>query len=147
MANVLVFEPDDALCDALCALLADEGGHAVDVITNDLEAVARLGLAAMPCVVVLDGDIAVRSPGGWTLLELAADLDLLRDAAFVVLTTATPRTLPPRLGYLCGLLSAHIVWMPFETDELLAAVADAAQTLRARGNIAAPPEEDTGAAS
>jgi CheY-like chemotaxis protein len=128
MANVLVVEPDGALCAALCALLADGGGHAVTAATTGREAVACLtSRRAGRRVVLLDADLP--GPVGAAGVLVPAARQLLPRHAYVLLACGAPDALPLALRVLGEALAVPVVSLPTDRRDLLALVAAAARLL------------------
>lgn len=124
-SSVLVVEDNETIREVLCFVLQDVG-YTVYEAPDGKPALARLHESAAPLVVLLD----LKMPGmdGQQVLEaVAAAQDTLATRHAYILMTANATTrLPPALADLLSRLNVAVVSKPFDVDELLETVAQAA---------------------
>ncbi len=125
--RVLVVEDDTDIRDALVWCLQDEGYH-VDAVPDGKLALERLRASQDGVVVLLD----MNMPGmdGLAVLEaVAAQEQLARRHAFILVTAYGGRTLPLTLANLLLDLHVPVLAKPFELDAVVAAVRQAEHRL------------------
>lgn len=127
MARVLVIEPDTSLREAIRAVLAEQGGHAVQAVAGGQQAAEQLVTRLQPQVVLVNG-ILDGFYSATCLLELAYRR-MLRGHSWVVLSATTRTMLDRRLGRWCRLLAVPIVQLPCDNAALLDVVDLAARSL------------------
>jgi CheY-like chemotaxis protein len=128
MRSVLLVENDPDLCLTLGDILQATGYQVLS---------AEHGAAALPLIraspdafIVLIEDSLPQMDGQHLLAALAALPDLVQRHAYLFLTTRS-NALPPSLTALLQQLQVGIVGMPFDLDNFLHAVAEAARHLDA----------------
>jgi CheY-like chemotaxis protein len=124
--RVLVVDDDPDIRHIVCALLA-EAGYAVEEAADGASALDRLRTCPYGLVVLLD----LQMPGtnGAQVIEaVAMDVSLATRHAYLLLT-ANARTLSLRFVNLLTKLGIPVIAKPFDADELLARVAQAAARL------------------
>jgi CheY-like chemotaxis protein len=124
---VLIVDDDELLRPTLRMLLEEEG-YQVFEAPDGKPALERLRESADSMVVVLDYNM----PGmdGRQLLEaIAQHDDLVRRHALILATATYTRTFPLAFVRLLQQLNVQVVAKPFDLDELLAAVQQAADRL------------------
>ena len=126
MARVVVVDGDADLRDTLRMLLED-AGYTVAECDDGLDCLRVLRASPTPLVVLLE-NLLRRMMGEAVLRAVAADPCLAGRHAYVVLTTS-PCALLPHTQHLPAGLSVPVIAKPFELDELLNAVAQAAGRL------------------
>lgn len=126
MVPVLVVDDDEAIRETL-RLILEDSGYEVEEAADGLTALQRLRESARPMVVLLDL-MMPRMNGDEVLARVADDADL-RQAHVFILLTASPRARKFSAGRLDSRLTVPCVEKPFDLDDLLAAVAEAAQRL------------------
>lgn len=131
MAHVLVVDDDEANRESLRFVLED-AGHQVREAATGGEALAVLRAAPEGLVVLLDLLMPGVVDGLGVLRAAAADADLAARHAWVVVTAASERELAAASGPAAE-VGALVVRKPFDIDELLVAVASAAERAGARG--------------
>lgn len=116
---VLVVEDDAVIRQTLREILEDEG-YVVYEAPDGRPALARLRESKESLVVLLD----LNMPGmnGRKVLEAVAAHNALAARHAYVLLTANGPTLPLSLAHLLTLLHVPVLPMPFDLDDLLAAV-------------------------
>lgn len=122
---VLVVEDDVDILATLRMALTDEG-YEVSEARNGEEALKLLRASQKPCVVLLDYLLPVLDAAG-VMRQVAGDGSLKRHA--YVCITARSRLPDPEVEQLFAALQVPVLYKPFELDELLGAVADAASRL------------------
>jgi CheY-like chemotaxis protein len=127
-------EDDPDIRAVLCELLADAGYTPTMEATDGRKALTVLRRSLQPLVVLLD--LGLPRLGGAELLRRMAGVDRWRQRprrpqqhAFV-LVTAGYETARPQLASLVDAWQIPVVRKPFDLDELLAVVAQAASRLR-----------------
>lgn len=124
MARVLIVDDDEDIRQTLHSLLEDIGGYTVHEAVDGLDGLAQIRMSDVSLVVLLD----VLMPGldGIEVLEaVAADQELASRHAFVldsVSRRATTAVFPSNL-------SVQVLVKPFNIDDLLKVVDQAAQSL------------------
>lgn len=124
--RLLVVDDDTAIRETLRALLEDEG-YSVSEAADGAVALRRLRQSPQPHVVLLDM-MMPRVDGATVLREAALDPSVARRCAFIIMTADT-QTVFLRHGRLLTLLDAPVLHKPFDVDELLMAVEQAATQL------------------
>lgn len=129
MARALVADDDADNRESIRYVLEDER-HEVVLASDGQSALEVLRAAPAGMVAVIDN----RMPGlpGIELLGIAAgDPDLARRHAFLLVTAGTP---PDKalLAPLMTVLDLHVLRKPFDIEELLGAVARAAERVEGR---------------
>lgn len=124
--QVLVVEDDKDIRETVAELLHSEG-YTVFEAPNGKPGLARLKKSSERMVVVLD----LQMPGmdGREMLEAVAAHPGLADRHAFVLVTANQRTLPLSFVMLLTQMRVAVVAKPFDVEELLDAVAQAAARL------------------
>jgi CheY-like chemotaxis protein len=124
--QVLIIEDDAEMRTCMTQLLRDEG-YTAQELSDGKPALHLLRRSQDRLVVLLD----LHMPGmdGRALLHtVAADVDLARRHAYV-LVTADARTLPLDFAKFLTRLGVRVVAKPFDIDDLLQVVAQAAARL------------------
>ncbi len=124
-ASVLIVEDDMDILSTLRMALTDEG-YAVSGARNGEEALKLLRASQKPCVVLLDYLLPVLDAAG-VMRQVAGDSSLQRHIYICI--TARSRLPDPEVEQLFAALHVPVLYKPFELDELLGAVADAANRL------------------
>lgn len=139
--RLLVVDDDTAIRETLRALLEEEG-YTVAEAADGHAALRRLRATRSPCVVLLDM-MMPQLDGAGVLREVALDPHLAHRCAFIVMTADT-QTIFLRHGRLLTLLDAPVLRKPFDLDELLSTVEQAANQFGpARARVTAPlPDVD-----
>lgn len=126
MQRVLVVEDDDAIRTAVRMMLEDEG-YAVEEAQDGAAALATLRASPDRVVVLLD--LLMPGVDGLAVLHtLANEVDLATRHAYIMV--AAKSTPPPEVADLLGRLGVPYLNKPFDMNDLLAAVADAAERIR-----------------
>jgi CheY-like chemotaxis protein len=129
MAEVLIVDDDEDTRRAIRWVLDDEG-HTVTEAADGQPALRILRTSPHRLVALVDH----RMPGmsGLALLRLLCldDATARRHACFLV--TASPASVAADVRALAPLMDVALIAKPFQLDDLLAAVARAAQRLEAR---------------
>jgi CheY-like chemotaxis protein len=123
---VLVVDDDQAIRESTSWLLAD-AGYIVRQAADGRDALCALRESEAPLVVLLD----YRMPGmdgQGVLLVVAAEPELAERNAFVLIT-AERASMPRAIERLLDELAIPIIEKPFDMDELLDVVAQAAHRL------------------
>lgn len=122
-ASVLLVEDDADLRETLRIALEDEG-YAVSEAEDGLEALAMLRTSVTPLIVVLD----LRLPrlNGDALLRRVTMYERLPAQHSYLLVTASRELLTPASLRLLKRMDVRIIPKPFELDDLLRLVSDAA---------------------
>lgn len=123
---ICVIEDDEAIRQTVRALLEDEGYQVVEA-ADGLAGYQLLRTAPAPLVAVVDHKLPRMD--GCNLLELVAQDEELRARHAFIFLTASPRRAEEDCGESLDELGAPLVAKPFDIDELLAPVAEAAQRL------------------
>lgn len=123
---VCVIEDDDAIRETVRALLEDEGYQVVEA-ADGLAGYQLLCAASAPLVAVVDHKLPRMD--GCDLLELAAQDEELRARHAFIFLTASPQRAEEDCGESLEELGAPLVAKPFDIDQLLEPVAEAAQRL------------------
>lgn len=129
-APVLIVEDDEGIRETFRALLEDAGYRIAGEAVDGSQALRLLRDAPERCVVVLDMLLPILS-GQKVIEAVVADATLATRHALIVVT-ATSRTMPRSLVAALAQLRAPILNKPFDIDDLLVLVAQAA------GRISAP---------
>lgn len=124
--TVCVIEDDQDIRSALRYLLED-AGYLVIEASDGLTGYALLQRSAERLVVLLDHKLPQMD--GCDLLELAANDETLRSRHVFILVTASPKRAEEDCGDHLEELNAPVVPKPFDIDEVLDAVTDAATRL------------------
>lgn len=124
--TICVIEDDDAIRETVRALLEDEGYQVIEA-ADGLSGYHLLCNAAAPLVAVVDHKLPRMD--GCDLLELVAQDEELRARHAFIFVTASPRRAAEDCGESLEELGAPLVAKPFDIDQLLAPVAEAAQRL------------------
>ena len=128
MPHVLVVDDDTAIRQMLRLVLEDEG-YAVREAMDGIEALAALRVSARPLVVLLDL-MMPRLGGDGVLAAVTAKSNLATRHAYILMTASAGW--PEACGAMLARLDAAMVLKPFDLDELVGLVAQAARRL-ARG--------------
>ena len=139
--RLLIVDDDTAIRETLRALLEDEG-YSVSEASDGAVALRRLRQTQQPRVVLLDM-MMPHVDGATVLREVALDPSVAHRCAFIIMTANT-QTVFLRHGRLLTLLDAPVLRKPFDVDELLMAVEQAANQLgSAHARVTSPlPELD-----
>lgn len=137
--QVLVVDDDQAIRDTL-RLALEEEGYAVAEAADGAIALNMLRDGDERRVVLLDFRMP-RVDGGGVLMSVEEDARLAGRDAFILIT-ANLSTLPLPVAALLHRLDVPVISKPFDMDELLDAVAAAAQRLFPGDPEAAPPTLD-----
>lgn len=125
-SGVLIVE-DDAEIRSLLAAFFREEGYSVFVASNGKPALEQMGTHPEGLVVLLD----LMMPGidGVAVLQALAANPTLATKHATILMTASDRTLPEAVWYLLNHLHGALIRKPFDLDQVLSAVQQAASTL------------------
>lgn len=126
MERILVVDDDQAIRETLRFVLEDTG-YEVEEAEDGVVALQRLRSSTRPMVVLLDL-MMPRMDGDELLSRVADDADLRQFHAFVLLT-ANPRAQTLTFGRSGSQMTVPYVEKPFDLDDLLDVVAQAAQQL------------------
>jgi CheY-like chemotaxis protein len=126
MTRVLIVDDDESSREAMHAVL-DDAGYEVIECGNGLACLAILSASCEPLVVLLDYRMPRMS--GAEVLRVAAERKLADRHSFVLLT-ASPHELDFSPFQIPAGLVIPIVGKPFDIDDLVDTVADAARRLR-----------------
>jgi CheY-like chemotaxis protein len=137
--RVLVVDDDQAIRDVL-RLGLEEEGYAVAEAADGAIALEMLRRGNQRQVVLLDFRMP-RVDGGSVLTTVDRDARLVGRNAFILIT-ANLNTLPLSVATLLHRLEIPVISKPFDMDELLDAVAAAAQRLFPTDTDPAPPSVD-----
>ena len=126
-AGVLIVEDDEEVRALVAECLRDEG-YTVYEAPDGKPALERLRTHPAGLVVILD----LWMPGmdGFAVLQAVAEESPLATRHAFILFSATAKTLPPKVTEILKRLRVTVVSKPFDLDELLAAVQQAATRLR-----------------
>ncbi len=131
--RVLVVDDDNNIRELLRMVL-EEDGYVVDEATDGAAALARLRANPAPTVVLLD--LTMPGMNGFEMAQVVAgDATLAACHAYIVLSAFATRS-SSKVADVLASLRAPFVSKPFDTDHLLAAVAEAAERLA--GHMACP---------
>jgi CheY-like chemotaxis protein len=124
--KVLVVDDDAAIRETL-RLVLEDAGYTVEEAGDGLAALHLLRAARKPMVVLLD----LMMPGldGAGLLGTVAGDHRLAERFAYVLVTANNKTLPLAFANLLRNLDVQVVTKPFDVDQLLSIVDQAAKRL------------------
>ena len=123
--DVLVVEDDDTIRAAVRMLLEDEG-YGVQEALDGAAALALLRASPERMVVLLD--LLMPGMDGLAVLRTLADeMELATRHSCIMFAAKTIP--PPEVADLLGRLHMPYVTKPFDTDQLLAVVAEAAERL------------------
>ncbi len=123
MAHVLIVDDDPDFRDAV-RLILEDADHAVVEARDGVAALAILRESQERLIVLLD--MLLPELTGIDLLKVVAADPLLKERHVYLLMTGSSRLLRREAGPLLAEVSARIVAKPFEMDDLLAVVAEAA---------------------
>jgi CheY-like chemotaxis protein len=129
MTTVLVADDDPVIRHAVRDILEDEG-YSVLIAQNGIEALNLLRSTSPPLVVLLD----LRMPqldGAGVLRMVAGDKQLATRNHFILMTGHTG-SLPLAIANLLFRLHILLLPKPFDVDQVVTLVADAARMLPAR---------------
>lgn len=126
---VCVVEDDAAIRETLRALLEDEGYH-VHEAANGREGLTLLRASTERLVVVLDHKLPEMD--GCDLLDIVTHDATLRARHVFILMTASPRRAEEDCGETLEELHAPLLPKPFDIEEVVDAVAEAAQRIAVR---------------
>ncbi len=131
--RVLVVDDDNSIRELLRMVL-EEDGYVVEEAADGAAALARLRANPAPAVVLLD--LTMPGMNGFEMAHVVAeDATLTTHHAYIVLSAfATCNS--PNVADVLASLHATFVSKPFDTDHLLAGVAEAAARLA--GHTASP---------
>ncbi len=123
---VLVVDDDEAIRETLRFVLED-AGYSVTEAVDGLDALDTLYASDEPVVVLLD--IMMPRLSGAGVLGVVAEDERLAERYAFVLVTANPYPFPKPFAALVDRLNISVVSKPFDIDDLLGAVAQAAYHL------------------
>jgi CheY-like chemotaxis protein len=129
MPRVLVVDDEEAIRETLRFVLEDAGYSVVEAM-NGLDALDILYASIEPLVVLLD--IMMPRLNGAGVLGVAAEDEQLASQNAFVLVTANPAPFSKPFALLVERLGVAVVSKPFDIDDLLSAIAQAARHLPAR---------------
>jgi two-component system response regulator HydG len=124
---VLVVDDDDDVRQTVRIILEDEGYH-VDEAPDGMLALERLRESPLGTVVLLDLQMP-RMDGRQVLQAVAAHTELAQRHAYILLSAQVDRRLPSAVRRLLADLHVGVLGKPFDVEQLLAMVQDAARTL------------------
>ncbi|MEO7000214.1 MAG: response regulator [Ktedonobacterales bacterium] len=124
--TVCVIEDDHDIRETLRFLLEDTGYRVIEA-EDGLTGYALLQQSTERLVVLLDHKLPQMD--GCDLLELAANDEVLRVQHAFILVTASPKNAEEDCGEHLDDLDAPLISKPFDIDEVLDAVAEAATRL------------------
>ncbi|HEX2349185.1 MAG TPA: response regulator [Ktedonobacterales bacterium] len=127
--SVCVIEDDDAIRQTVRMLLEDEGYQVIEA-ADGLSGYRLLRTAPVPLIAVVDHKLPRMD--GCDLLELAAQDEELRARHAFIFVTASPRRAEEDCGESIEELGAPLVAKPFDIEQLLEPVAEAARRLSAQ---------------
>lgn len=128
--TICVIEDDRGIREALRALLEDAGYHVIEA-ADGLEGYRLLQKTPDRLVALVDHKMPQMD--GCDLLELVAKDDVLRTRHEFIFVTASPRRAEEDCGETMEDLSASLLSKPFHIDDVLDAVAKAAERITAGG--------------
>lgn len=123
---VCVIEDDTAIRETLRLLLEDAGYQLIEA-TDGRSGLTILRESAERLIALIDYKLPALD--GCDLLQLIADDDALRERHAFIFVTASPQRAKDDCGDTLEELNAPIVPKPFHIDEVLDAVAEAAQRI------------------
>jgi CheY-like chemotaxis protein len=126
MPRVLVVDDDEAIRETLRFVLEDAGYSVVEAV-NGLDALDILYTSVEPLVVLLD--ILMPRLSGAGVLGVAAEDEQMAEHNAFVLVTANPSPFSKPFALLLERLGVAVVSKPFDIDDLLDAVVQAAHRL------------------
>lgn len=129
---VCMIEDDEAIRDTLRSLLEDAGYHLIEAADGQ-SGYTILRESAERLITLVDYKLPVLD--GCDLLELVASDETLRDRHAFIFVTASPQRAEEECGDTLEELNAPIVSKPFHIDEVLEAVAEAAQRIAAEARM------------
>jgi CheY-like chemotaxis protein len=129
--TVCVIEDDEAIRETMRDLLEDEGYQVVEA-ADGLTGYRLLRTASAPLIAVVDHKLPKMD--GCNLLELAAQDEVLRTRHAFIFVTASPLRAEEDCGESLDELGAPLVAKPFDIDQLLEPVAQAAMRLSAQAS-------------
>lgn len=125
--TILIVDDDEGIRETLHFML-DDAGYVVIEAENGAEALNLLRASEERMVVLLDVKMPILN--GEELLEaVARDTHRLQRHAYVI-DTASPQALTPRMTELIAELAIPFVPKPFDMDELLETIRQAASRLQ-----------------
>ena len=131
MTQVLIVDDDEAIRETLRFTLED-AGYTVEEERDGLAALQRMRQSHAPMVVLLD----LMMPGldgAGVLGAIAGDNRLVQQYAFVLIT-ASNRTLTLAFANLLSNLSVPVINKPWDVEQLLKVVGNAARRIDGIGN-------------
>lgn len=126
---VCVIEDDEAIRETLRSLLEDAGYQVIEA-RDGRSGFTILCESAERLIALVDYKLPALD--GCDLLELVANDEALRDRHAFIFVTASPQRAEEDCGDTLEELNAPIVPKPFHIDEVLDAVANAAQRIAAK---------------
>src|SRR5690348_404741 len=123
MPRVLVVDDDDAIRETLRFVLED-AGYNVTEAANGLDALDVLYTSAEPLIVLLDIMMPLLSGAG--VLGVVAEDERLAERNVFVIVTANTLPFSKPFAMLIDRLNIKVVSKPFDIDDLLGVVAQAA---------------------
>jgi len=129
MTTVLVADDDPDMRETVCDILEAEG-YGVLEAQNGIEALDLLRATAPPLVVLLD--LQMPQLDGAEVLRVVAANKKLATRNRYLLMTAHVRSLPLAFAHLLFRLHILVLPKPFDVEQIVTMVADAAHTLPAQ---------------
>ncbi len=129
MTTVLVADDDPDIRDTVCDILEAEG-YGVLEAQNGLEALDLLRATSPPLVVLLD--LQMPQLDGAEVLRVVAANKTLATRNRYLLMTAHVRSLPLAFAHLLFRLHILVLPKPFDVEQIVTMVADAAHMLPAQ---------------
>jgi CheY-like chemotaxis protein len=127
--TVLVADDDPNICDTVRDILVAEG-YGVLKAQNGIEALDLLRSTSPPLVVLLD--LQMPQLDGAGVLRVVAANKKLATRNHYILMTAHRRSLPLAFAHLLFRLHILVLPKPFDVDQIVTMVADAARMLPAQ---------------
>lgn len=124
--HVLVVDDDPTIREVVCLALLDEG-YQVQSAEDGLIALHLIRTSIYPLVILLD-HMMPRLDGTGVLNFLASD-PAVADKHIIIFTTAANRVFPPAVVEEMHRLHVSILRKPFELDDLMAQIEQAASRL------------------
>lgn len=124
--TVCIIEDDAAIRETMRALLEDEGYQVIEA-ADGLTGYRLLRTTSAPLIAVVDHKLPKMD--GCDLLELAAQDEALRSRHAFIFVTASPHRAEEDCGESLDGLGAPLVAKPFDIDQILEPIAQAARRL------------------
>lgn len=126
MVQVLIVDDDEPTRAVLRLMLEDEG-YVITEAVDGSAALAMLRASSTPLITLLDLDLP--HADGLAVLSAVAATPALADRHHFILLTAVSRGRVQETDKICARLGVPVLRKPFEVDDLLCAIATAANEI------------------